>query len=71
LNPRNSELILKLILLYKKGIEIFGNTESFNNWVSKPSFGLGSIVPYSLLNTTTGIDLIFEELVRIEFGDLA
>lgn len=71
LNPRNSELILKLIALYKKGAEIFGSIESFNKWLNKPAFGLGNKIPYQIMNTSTGIDLIFEELVRIEFGDLA
>jgi len=71
LNPRNSELILKLIAMYKKGAEIFGSIESFNKWLNKPAFGLGNKIPYQIMNTSTGIDLIFEELVRIEFGDLA
>jgi len=71
LNPRNSELILKLLSLYKKGIEVFGKLVSFNNWLMKPAFGLGNKIPYSLMNTSTGIDLIFEEVVRIEYGDLA
>ncbi len=71
LNPRNSELILKLLVLYKKGVEIFASIDSFNRWLNKPAFGLGNQIPYKLMNTSTGIDLIFEELVRIEFGDLA
>ena len=71
LNPRNSELILKLIVLYKKGIEVFGAINSFNNWINKPALGLGNEVPYQIMNTTTGIDLIHEELLRIEFGALA
>lgn len=70
LNPRNSELILKLLALYKKGIEVFGLLDSFNKWLMKPAYGLNNIIPYSYMNTTTGIDLIFEEVVRIEFGDL-
>jgi putative toxin-antitoxin system antitoxin component (TIGR02293 family) len=71
LNPRNSELILKLLALYNKGIEVFGKLESFNNWLMKPAFGIGNKTPFSLMNTSTGIDLIFEELIRIEYGDLA
>jgi len=62
---------LKLIVLYRKGVEVFSSITNFNKWLHKPSFGLGKKIPYSLMNTTTGIDLIFEELVRIEYGDLA
>lgn len=71
LNPRNGELTLKLIALYKKGIEVFGSRISFNKWMKKDAFGLGNQPPFSFLSTNTGIDLIFEELVRIEYGDLA
>lgn len=71
LNARNSEIVLKLLALYKKGIEVFGELEDFNKWLTKRAFGLGDKIPYKMMNTSTGIDLIFEELVRIEYGDLA
>ncbi len=71
LNPRDSETALKLMSLYHKGKDIFGSVDSFNNWLHKPSFGLGGRDPYQLMGTLTGIDLVFEELIRIEFGDLA
>ncbi len=71
LTPRSSETALKLFALYKQGIAVFGSTEAFNRWLSKPAFGLGNQIPMNLLNTATGIDLIREELTRIEFGNLA
>ena len=71
LNPRNSELSLKLLWLYQKGLEVFGELDHFNRWLQKPALGLGNLVPYQLLKTSTGINLIFEALVRIEYGDLS
>lgn len=71
LNPRNSEIALKLLNLVEKGIQIFGTMKSFLAWLSKPAFGLGEKVPISIMNTITGIDLIEEELIRIEYGALA
>ncbi len=71
LNARDSETALKLLALYHKGKKVFGNVDSFNRWLHKSSFGLGGRVPYKLLGTLTGIDLIIEELTRIEYGDLA
>ncbi len=71
LNPNDSELVIKLILLYKKGIEIFGEQSSFVNWLNKAAFGLGNLKPAEIINTSEGIDLIIEELSRIEFGDLS
>jgi len=71
LNPRNSEIALKLLNLFKKGIEIYGSMISFMTWMNKPAYGLGEKIPLKLMNTNTGIDLIEEELIRIEFGALA
>lgn len=71
LNPRNSEIALKLLNLFNKGIEIFGTMNSFMSWLNKQAYGLGNQVPIKLMNTNTGIDLIEEELIRIEFGALA
>jgi len=71
LSPRNSEIALKILNIFKRGIEIFGSLESFNSWLNKPAYGLGEKNPISLMNTITGIDLIEEELIRIEYGALA
>ncbi len=71
LNPRNSEIALKLLNLLNKGMEIFGSIDTFISWLNKPAFGLGEQIPLKLLNTNTGIDLIEEELTRIAFGALA
>jgi len=71
LNPRNSEIALKLLKLLNKGMEIFGTIDTFISWLNKPAFGLGEQIPIKLMNTNTGIDLIEEELIRIEFGALA
>ena len=71
LSPAGSELMLKLFALYRKGEDLFGNTEEFGRWIDAPAFGLNYKVPRDLLITSTGIDLVMEELTRIEFGDLA
>jgi putative toxin-antitoxin system antitoxin component (TIGR02293 family) len=68
---RINEQILKLEELYKKGIELFGSSEQFNKWLKSESYGLGKVKPIDMTNTITGIDLIYEELIRIEFGATA
>lgn len=68
---RFSEQILKLGELYKKGIELFGTSEKFNKWIQSESYGLGNLKPIDIMNSVTGIDLIYEELIRIEFGATA
>lgn len=71
LNARLSEIALKFVSLLNKGIEVFGDINSFRNWLNKPAYGLGNQIPIELLNTNTGMDLVEEELLRIEFGALA
>jgi uncharacterized protein (DUF2384 family) len=70
--PRRSfENSIKLKELYHKGHELFGSTDAFNKWLNTKSYGLNNIVPISLIGYSTGIDVIYEELARIEFGATA
>lgn len=71
LDPTVSEKLLKLFALYEKGISVFGSTPEFNKWMAEPAFGLGNQTPQTILDTITGIELVGEELTRIEYGDLA
>lgn len=71
LNPASAELLLKIILLFEKGINIFGERMPFKRWLEKPAYGLGGFVPLELMRTSGGVDLIIDELTRIEYGDLA
>lgn len=71
LNAQNSEQLLKMISLWQKAEEVFGELESFNRWLRKPAAGLGNRLPLPFLQTSGGIDLIREELLRIEHGALA
>ena len=66
-----SEKLLKAFALFDKGAEIFGSAKSFYQWLGTPAYGLGNQLPFDLMDTITGIQLIEEELIRIEFGDLA
>lgn len=71
LNSLNSEQILKIFSLYQKGEEVFGDIESFNKWLRKPAYGLGERIPYELLTTISGIELILAEITAIEYGDFS
>lgn len=71
LSAQNSEQLLKIIALYQKAEEVFGSVSSFNHWLRKPSPAFGGQEPFSFMQTSGGIDLIREELLRIEFGALA
>lgn len=71
LSPLQSEYILKTIVLFNKGNQVFGSKESFNRWLDKPAFGLGNRIPRAFITTVSGINFIMDELNRIAHGDLA
>lgn len=66
-----SEKILEIALLYKKGISVFGSKEQFDNWLETENLALGKVKPKSLFDNTFGINLLQDELLRIEHGILA
>lgn len=70
-SPQRSEILLKLVALFKKGAYVFGGREAYLTWLSKPAFGLGNLIPMDLLKTSDGISLVDEELDRIQYGDTA
>jgi putative toxin-antitoxin system antitoxin component (TIGR02293 family) len=66
-----SEKLLKSFALFDKGTTVFGSADAFHQWLNEPAYGLGNQLPFDLMDTITGINLIEEELIRIEYGDLA
>jgi len=66
-----SEKILEIILLYKKGTEVLGTPDKFNSWLDTDNLALGSVKPKTFLDSSFGINLLKEELIRIEYGILA
>jgi len=71
LSPLQSEYILKTIVLFNKGNQVFGDKDNFNRWLDKPAYGLGNRVPRAFITTVGGINFIIDELNRIAHGDLA
>ena len=53
--------------LYERGETVFGNIDEFNYWLKKP-FWNKKIIPFDLLGTTGGVDLIINELDKLAQG---
>lgn len=70
-DPLQSEKILEIALFYNKGVEVFGSAEKFNSWLDTDNIALGKIKPKMLLDNTFGINMLRDELTRIEYGILA
>jgi putative toxin-antitoxin system antitoxin component (TIGR02293 family) len=70
-DPIQSEKIVQITMLNKYGIEVFGNKENFNVWLQSTNIALGGILPKELLDNNFGIELVKDELSKIEHGVLA
>ena len=70
-DPLQSEKIIEIAMLFNKGTEVFGTPEKFNSWVETENLALGNIKPKEILDNSFGINLLKDELDRIEYGVLA
>ncbi len=61
-----SERILRIALVVSRGEEIFGDSEQFNAWLKGPNRTLDGNKPLDLLVSNFGIDMVLDELGRIE-----
>ncbi|MBN2613213.1 MAG: DUF2384 domain-containing protein [Bacteroidales bacterium] len=67
-SPEASERAILIGKLYYTGEKVFGNKEKFKTWMKKPNNVLNGKIPNDLLDTITGIGIINDELLRIEYG---
>jgi putative toxin-antitoxin system antitoxin component (TIGR02293 family) len=67
----HTEKLLIIMLLFKKGSEVFGNTKNFLTWINSENIALGGVKPIDLLDNSFGINLVKDELIKIEHGVLA
>lgn len=66
-----SERIIEIAKLQLKGKEVFGSKVYFDEWMNSKIIALGNIRPIELLDSSFGIDMLMDELGRIEHGVLA
>ena len=69
--PKQSERIIELMQLMNYGKIVFEDTTNFFDWLNSKNIALGGISPMEVLDTSIGINMIKDELGRIEHGILA
>ncbi len=70
LNSNKSEHIIELFELFEKGVDTFGSLEEFKNWIYSPNVNFQES-PVKLLDTITGINMVKNALLRLDYGVLA
>jgi putative toxin-antitoxin system antitoxin component (TIGR02293 family) len=68
LDTATTERLLQLVSLYQKGEEVFESLENFKRWMRRTLGLFDNKSPLDLLDTTTGFQLVKDELGRIEYG---
>ena len=70
LDEAMSERILSIIRVFKKGEDLFGNVAKFKLWLDKFNPILGDY-PKQYLITSTGCQVVIDELGRAQHGNMA
>jgi putative toxin-antitoxin system antitoxin component (TIGR02293 family) len=66
-----SDHMLQVAKVYARAVEVFADEERALEWLQAPIVALGGRIPISLLDTSTGVDVVLTELGRIEYGVFA
>ncbi len=70
LDTLQGSLIAALAELFQKGLEVFQERKAFLSWIRTKSVALG-VVPFDILDTFQGVQMIVSELDSIAEGNFA
>lgn len=68
---KQSERILEIKRLLNYGESVFEDRDNFMDWLSMRNIPIGGTIPKDMLDTTMGINMVYDQLGRIEHGILA
>lgn len=63
-----AERLIELTRLFHKGIDVFNEKDKFILWLNRPNKSLDNQMPIELIETSLGMDLVIDELLKIEHG---
>ncbi|MBL8579422.1 MAG: DUF2384 domain-containing protein [Mesorhizobium sp.] len=71
LTVAESDRVLRLERIMRHAERVFGNHEKAQRWLRSEIIALDDARPIDLLASETGANVVFEELIRIEYGMFA
>ena len=71
LSQEQSERMVELARLYSRGEQVLGSIGEFRDWMNTRLLAFGDSKPKEYLDTSLGINMIMDELGRIEHGIFA
>lgn len=67
-SKETSERIYEVARLFGLGYEVFDSKEDFKQWLMTPLKTLGDKVPFGLLDSSFGFEMVENEIVRIQYN---
>jgi putative toxin-antitoxin system antitoxin component (TIGR02293 family) len=67
-NKETSERIYELARLFGLGYEVFDTKNDFKSWLMTPAKTLGNKIPFELLDSSFGFEIVKNEIVRIQYN---
>lgn len=71
LDVEKSDHLVQITKVYQRCLEVFEDKDRAMRWLKSPNYALGDQSPWALLDTSEGIELVQDTLVRIEYGVFA
>ena len=71
LSAELSDRLVQLAKVYAKAVDVFEDEQIAVKWLKQPNRALGDTVPMEYLDNSSGIEIILDELIRIEHGVFA
>jgi len=69
MKPYLQEHVFTLLSLFKHGIDFFGTSGKFGEWLQKGNYFFDNDMPINFLNTISGIRYTDDRLIAMEYGD--
>lgn len=71
LSPELSDRLIQIAKVYAKAVDVFEDESTAIKWLKHPNCALGKTVPMEYLDNSSGVEIILDELTRIEYGVFA
>lgn len=68
LPEKASEAVLQLAQIISRGLEVFGDENTFRTWLHEPNGAIEGKKPEELISNRFGAQLVLDILSRIEWG---
>ena len=68
LSTELSDRVLQIAKVYARSLDVFEDPETTSSWLKQPNLALGNIAPIKYLDTSSGVEIVLDELTRIEYG---